>query len=329
VKGGFLHNLGAIVLGTIAVLAFVLTSFSLWLHQTVLDTNKFVGIVTQSTADPVVIDNVSNRLSVQVVDRLELQTRLENLLPDALDRLAVPLTDAVRDRLAEGATNLLTSEDFQDGWHTVLTTVHGNLVAFLRGETENLTIADGTLTIDLLGIAGKLIEQLQADGVIPSDISLPDFNVIDNREAIIAELSTRLQAQIPPDFGQVQIANVNGLQTASIIVQQADTAVLALAVVTIVFTLLTMVWANRRWRALFVMAVFVEILLALVLLGLVGAQGWTADVMADPEGRALAAAFISNVSGSLFAWLGWTAVFVAIFAAVVAVIGSFRTVRNY
>jgi hypothetical protein len=77
------------------------------------------------------------------------------------------------------------------------------------------------------------------------------------------------------------------------------------------------------------MALFVEILLALILLGLVGAQGWAADVMDNPEGRALAASFISSVSGSLFAWLAWTAVFVAIFAAVVALIGSFRTVRSY
>lgn len=328
-RGGFLHNLGAIVLGTIAGLAFVLTSVTMWLQQTVLVTDNFVGLVTAVTDDPQVIDSVSTRLSIQVVDRLEVETRLQNLLPDALDRLAVPVTNALRDRLAEASSNFLTSEQFQDGWRTVLTTVHRDLVAVLRGDTENVTISNGTLTIDLLGIAGKLVEQLQADGVIPSDIALPDFNVIDNREALIAELSSRLQAQIPPDFGQVHIANVNGLQTASTIVQQSDTALIVLAAITIVFTLLTFIWAHRRWRGLFVLAIFVEILLAIMLLALVATQGWATDVMAQPEGRVVAAAFVDKVTGSLFAWLAWTAVFVAIFAAIVAVIGAFRSVREY
>jgi hypothetical protein len=328
-SGGILHNLGAIVLGTIAVLAFVLTSLSIWIHQTVLVTDRFVGIVTDVTSEPQVIDSVSTRLSVQVVDRLQVESRLENLLPDVLDRLAPRIADALRDRLADASINLLSGEQFQEGWRTVLTTLHSDLVAVMRGETENVTISDNTLTIDLLGIAGKLIEQLQADGVIPAEVSLPDFNVIDNREALIAELSSRLQAQIPPDFGQVQVANVTGLQQLSTLIQQFDTAILVMVVITLVAIVLTFVWAHRRWRALFVMALFVEILLALMLVAVVVAQGTATDAMAQPEGRVMAAAFVNRVGQSLFSWLAWTAVFVAIFAAIVAVIGAFRTVRDY
>src|SRR4051794_1107170 len=107
-----LHNALVGLLLLVASLAFVLTSVAGWTHQTALDPNRFVAVVTNATTDPQVIDSLGARIADQVVTRLALEQRLANLLPDALDRLAVPVAQAVHDRIDRATTNVLSSAEF-------------------------------------------------------------------------------------------------------------------------------------------------------------------------------------------------------------------------
>ncbi len=316
-----IHNVFAILFGVLASIVFVVASMTAWFHQTVLSTDRFVGVVTNVTSDPVVIDRISTQLADQVVARLTIQQRIETLLPDRLDRLAIPVTEAIRERIAEAADQLLTDERVQGGLDSTLTLLHTRLVALLRGDAENAQIVNGTLTIDLLGVVRELLTQLQADGVLPSDVALPDLGLVNDRDALIAQLNTALNAQLPPDFGQIQIADATGLQRASTLVQQADVAVVGLVVAALLLILLAVFFAHRKARALFFVSIGIEVLIVLVALGLIGAQGWAADSLASPEGRPVLSAFVGGLAGSLTLWLTWTGIVVAVVAVLAAAVG--------
>ncbi len=180
---------------------------------------------------------------------------------------------------------------------------------------------NGTLTIDLLTIVQGLIVQLQADGVLPSDVALPDFGLIDDREAFIARLNTALDAELPPDFGQVQIADATRLQQLSTFVQQADVAVVGLVVAALLLILLAVLFAHRKARALFFVGLGIELLLLLVALGMIGARSWAADSLASPDGRPVVSAFVDELAGSLILWLSWTAIAVGVVAVLGAILG--------
>lgn len=316
-----IHNLVAIILGVLACLVFVVASMTAWFHQTVLVTDRFVGVVADVTSDPVVIDRLSVQLSDQILERLAIQQRLEELLPDRLDRLAVTITEAIGDRITSAANQLLTNEQLQGGLDSSLSLLHSRLVSVLRGDAENVQIANGTLTIDLLAIVQEIIAQLQADGVLPSDVALPDLGLIDDREAFVAQLSTALGAQLPPDFGQVQIADATRLQQLSTLVQQADLAVAGLVIASLLLIVFTVVWAHRRPRAVFFIALGIEVLIVLVALGLIGAQGIATDSLASADGRPVLSAFVAGLAGSLTLWLAWTGILVLVVAVVAAVVG--------
>jgi hypothetical protein len=316
-----LHNLVAVVLGLLACLVFVFAVISTWFHQSVLVTDRFVGMVTEVTADPVVIERLSTQISVQVVDRMEIQSRIENLLPDGLDLVAIPITTAVQERIAESAARLLASDRVQAGWDSALTVLHDRLVAVLRGEAENVELVNGTLTIDVLAIVREVVAELQAEGILPV-ATLPDLNLVENRQEFIDRLGAAVQVQLPPDFGQVQIANADRLQRVSTLVQTSDAAIAVLFIAALILIVLTVIWAHRRVRAVFMIGLGIEVVLVMVLLLLAGAQGVATDSMASPDGRPVLAAFVSTAAESLSMWLIWTGVIVALATVVIGIVGA-------
>src|SRR4051794_1382009 len=131
-----LHNLIVGLLILVSSLTFVLTAIAGWTHQTVLVPDRFVSVVTNVTSNPQVIDSLGTRIADQVVTRLSLEQRLANLLPDALDRLAQPVTQAVHDRIDIAASKLLSSADFQQLWTAALTRLHTGFLNIVNGNAQ-------------------------------------------------------------------------------------------------------------------------------------------------------------------------------------------------
>ena len=248
-KTGLWHNLITGLLVVLACLSIVSTTFLVWFQQTALNTNQFVTIVATSTEDPQVIDSISLRLSNQVVTALDVENRLVELLPDRLDRLAAPFAQALEDGIADAVTRVLTAPGFQETWRSLLTATHGGMLAFLRGDTTNVQIVDGTLTIDVIGVANVALERLRADGVIPETTEIPDTSAEPNRQAVLDKLSTALSTRLPDDFGIIKIADASRLQAASTLVQGIDILAVLMIFVSAGLGLLSIRWANRNWRA--------------------------------------------------------------------------------
>jgi len=325
-KTGLWHNFVTGTLVVLAVLSIVATTFLVWFQQTALNTNNFVSVVVTSTEDPRVISSISLRLSDQIITALDVENKLRELLPDRLDALAAPVAQALETGMADAVTNVLANPDVQQVWRGLLTTTHSGLIAFLRGDTANAQIVDGTLTLDVIGMAQVALERLQADGLLP-DVQIPDTASTPQRQQILERLNAALNTRLPDDFGIVKIANAQRLQTASMLVQGIDVVAIAMVVISVVLSLLAIRWANRNYRALMWIVGGVVALVGLLMIGLsaLGVRG--GEAVEAPDGHALIGAFVVNLSNSFTDWLA-IVVTVAVAVGVVATIWHFLFGRS-
>jgi hypothetical protein len=301
--GGVIHNLFVGFLAILASLAFVATALAGWTHQTALVTDRFVGVISDVTTDPQVAQSLGTRVADQVVARLALEQRLANLLPDQLDRLAPPVTVAVHDRIDLAVVNLLSNPQFQAHLTNALTRFHAGFLNLVDGNAEFFTTTNGKVTLDLLAVMDVVITELQSDGVLPTAADFPRFSEAADRTDFLNRLGTYTQAQLPPDFGQIPIANASSVETIATALHLFDVSIIALGVLTLVLALATILFAHRRLNAIAWLGFTIVVLLGLGMLSLAAVQVYASDVVGNPDNPVLLGAFVRSLAESLTAWL--------------------------
>ncbi len=233
------------VLACISLLASVLVT---WAHQSVLNTDRYVRIVSEVQQDPAVQAEMAAFISKQVVDALGVQSRVADALPPKAGFLAVPVAAAVERTLDEQLAKVMASPQFATVWEEGNRLVHAQLVRALRGDTTVLTVNDGMVTFNLYPLVGKALTALQEQGFIPAGVTLPEFS----GTAVPEETRTKLQAALgitlPATFGQMPLFRAErlaGLQTA---VKAFDILMVALWIVTAILVILAIWLAAARLR---------------------------------------------------------------------------------
>jgi hypothetical protein len=244
-----LRTAAAVTLGVLACLALVVTTTAVWVHQVALNTDRWVSLSSAVIEDPVVIASLSDKVSRQVVDALDVQTRLETALPGQSKFLAGPITAAVQERLRQGMSDLLSSPGFQSAWAAANRFTHSEIVALLRGDTAGVTIENGYVTLNLFPLVRGALTQLQADGVIPATISLPDLSASQAPSVARAALQTALGVTLPADFGTITVARADRLEAAQTAVKVFDILVIVAIIVTLLLFVAAAFAARDRRRA--------------------------------------------------------------------------------
>ena len=313
------HNAIATVLFVVTCLVIVVTVALVWAHQTVLVGDRFVNTFASVTEDAVVVQTLSERLSDQIVGALDLESRMRALLPDRADGLAVPLTAALVARMESAIGVALSSASFQDTWRTILGGVHERLIELLRGDAQAAELNDGVLTIDLLTLSGNALEELRADSALPEGVEVPDVSADPDRAAALARLGTALGATLPPDFGQVEVANVNGLEAMAGAVRASDLVTAAALIASGALVLISVWFADRRARAAAALALTLAIASSLVMLLLAWLSTQAATAAAAPIAHPIAWAALARLAESLSNW--YAAVAIASLLAAAAIVG--------
>src|SRR5688572_12247256 len=234
----------------LACLAIVVTTIGIWTHQVALNTNRFSTLIESVVTDPAVVDPVSARISTQVVDAIGVQARLESRLPDALKPLSGVLTVSVRNAIETRLRVALQDPRIQDAVVNSLSFTHEHVVRLLRGETEIVAVVDGYLTLDVFPLVGAALTELQAMGIIPADVQLPDLTAPEAPEALAQRLETALGVTLPPDFGTIQLMPADRLAAASSVVRIFDLVVILLVILSLALVALTLWLAQDRRRML-------------------------------------------------------------------------------
>jgi hypothetical protein len=286
----------------LACLAILVATVAVWSHQVAFNTQRFTALASNALDDPEVIDPLSARISAQVVSALDVQSRLENVLPERVTAIAGPVTLALQDGLTRRLETLLAEPRMQQALTRTLAFAHERVMNLLRGQAQAVTDLDGQVVIEVYPALLVALQELQTAGIIGADVQLPDPATSEPPGVIRGVLENRLGVTLPADFGTIPIMSVEQLQTAQTVVKAFDIVVIVLIVLAVALSVLTIWLAARRPR----MVVFLAIgtIIAFVLARLF-TNAATDAVTAGIAAEGLRGAVRSILDATLADFRGW------------------------
>jgi hypothetical protein len=244
-----LRSIGVVVLVVLAVVCFIAANIGGWARRNLLNTDRFTGTAQELIEDPNIEAAVSARVTQELVRVIDPAAIFQEVLPDRAQVLAVPLANAVREFLGEQVERFVASDAFEDIWVTVVRLAHETALRVLRGETENIQIEDGVITINLLPVINAVLARIEdlVPEIFGRSVNLPEISADDIPEAARQRLSSALGVDLGDDFGVIKIYDADGVQAAQDGLRLFERAVIALAILTLVFAAVAL-WLSRRRR---------------------------------------------------------------------------------
>jgi hypothetical protein len=278
------------ILVVLTCIGMLLSSLALWVNQEFLNTDNWVELVGPLAHDPQVVDAVSAYAADEVVSALNVQQRAREALPPRAEFLAVPLTTVVHDYTQKSVAKLMHTPQFEQIWITTNRQVHAQVLAALRGQTKNVIIENGTVTLNLIPILNQALQMLQQSlsGLIPANVHFPDVSQLQIPSQARAKLGQALGIQLPSNFGVITLFSSEQLAKAQQVLRLFDLLIVLLPIITVLL-LAAAIWLSvDRRRTLIQLGIGIAItfLLARIVIGYLA--GRALDSIASPTGRSIA-----------------------------------------
>jgi hypothetical protein len=209
----------------LATVLGVLAALTTWVRAQALDTDEWVERSTALLEDPAVTDALAVFVVDEIYTALDVEGEFATLLPEDFERLAGPLSAALRGPATEAAERLVESDRFRATWSTANRVAHQSIVNILRDETRTgISATDGAVTLEL----GDLVR------VVAADLGLSE-NLID---------------RLPADAGRITLIESDQLETAQAGVRVLDFLSWFVLLVVVALYVLGVYLAADRVRAL-------------------------------------------------------------------------------
>ncbi|MFE0515815.1 hypothetical protein [Streptomyces sp. NPDC058964] len=169
-----------IVLTCILVPVALLTT---WVHDIVLDTDRYVATVAPLAEEPAVQDAAVHRITDAVAVHVDGQQAADDIatwlesqgLPpraaDALKGLGPQLNAAVDQAVTKAATKVVQSNVFDKVWTDANRAAHNAVVHALTGKGRGAVgVSDGTVTLDVGAAVEQVKNQLVDAGLSPAKL---------------------------------------------------------------------------------------------------------------------------------------------------------------
>lgn len=271
------------VLAVLAVLATTAALLAVWTFRTLTDTDLFVDRVGSVIEQPEVAAAVGGAAATELVDALQLEQRLADALPDEVAVAAGPISNAAENLLAQGATRLVGTPQFESAWDAALAGGHRLSIGILSGrDTTAIQNTDGVVVLDLTPMVNLLLSEGSEflSDLTGRDISAPTV-AADTVDEAIAVLEDRLGVDLPADFGQVTLFASDDLATAQAAYQTMRVMVWLTPIVALVLIGLAVAVSARRVRTTMSIVVGTGLMLLLVALALQPLQSSIVAAVAD------------------------------------------------
>ena len=163
------RNTGVVLLLVLATLCMTLAPVSIWGRNLVLNTDRYVKILTPVASNPGVQDLVIKAVDKQVNAQIDIQSIVEQTLPPKASILAGPLQGAVSGLVNTVTTRFVQSPAFKTLWVQINRTAHTQIVYLLTGKNPTngaLTVtSNDELVLQLAPIVAQVKDQLVAAGL--------------------------------------------------------------------------------------------------------------------------------------------------------------------
>jgi hypothetical protein len=156
----------AVVLIVVGSLFAWLSVLTVWTKTTLLDTDQYVSTVAPLAQNQDVREAVATRVTKRLMSEQALVSQLEAKVPARLRNRLPDLQAAVESLVYEAALKLVSSDQFAKVWEGANRRAQQQVVAALTGNTGKLDLAnDGTVSLDLSGVAKQVGARLEARGL--------------------------------------------------------------------------------------------------------------------------------------------------------------------
>ena len=175
------------VLVVVVSILFPLSVMAVWITNTLTNTDHFVTTMAPIATNPVIINNASTRITNELFSSLDVQKRIEKVLPAKAAPVAAPLTSTLHDFVYKQVHRTLSSPYFAKIWNNGNRRVSSTLVAVMSGQSTKTTRAlrnGRAVVINITPIATKAISSLDAKGITFFDPLKQVFNSADKYVSI-------------------------------------------------------------------------------------------------------------------------------------------------
>ncbi len=281
--------IAAHVLVVLASLLAVLSLLAGYIRFQAFDDKTFDQASAQLIADPEIRDQVATTLVDQLYANVDVQAQLEKALPAGQQRLAGPLSAALRQLAYRSAQQLLARPRAQRAWVVATAAAHHRLLLLLDNKGKYVHTNGGVVVLDLRPLVIKVGDQVAVIG--------------------------KLGAQLPPGSARITIIRSNQLSTVQKITKWLKAAGAYLWIITLLVAAAA-VWLARGRRRRMVREVALGAatagLLVIILRRLVGHYITTHLVATESVRPAVSDAW--NILTRLLADGAWTLFFMALIA---------------
>ena len=291
------RSVAAGVVGVIAVIAILLASVAGTLHAVVLSPDTLTSVVAPVGANPLVQAAVADRAATKIVTALDVEGRAQKILPGALGPLMAPsVARTVHDRLASAIEDTMALPAFASLWERTVHVSATVAVNALRGDSAAITTTDGVVYLNLLPVLSGTLDALQTQGLIDASVQLPDLSdPTTPAQRAIATLGSALGISLPPDFGQVALAQTSALASAQGAVAAFDAATLILISAAVLLTIMAVAMAVDRRAMVIKIGIGAALLVAVLPPLLTLAEQVISSGLASPGMSVVASAFIGAI----------------------------------
>jgi hypothetical protein len=332
----WVRTIGAAILGVIAVLGLLCSVVGFWARDTVFDEKEVAASVEAAIQEPGVSDALATRLTDRVMSALDLQTKINEVLPPPLQRFtpaivggtAQLLESRLSARLADTESRAVLVAGFERSYRAFLDVLEGD------GLVDGITVEDDAVTVNFLPLIGEGLQAVQQFGLL-DNVTIPELSREGEPSEQIAQLESGLGRDLPDDFGQIVVYRSASLGEKSETLERAQqllivaqrALVLSLIVTVVAIAGMVLVARNRLratlWMLLGAAATFI---VARALVNKV--RDDLPSVARAPAGEAALRAVTSSLTEGLVKALGVLALLFVLGAFVVYVVDADSALRR-
>lgn len=160
----FFRNLLASIAIVLGCLLLTLSVAVVWLHEVVIDSNRFVDTVTPLAEDPAVKDAVADYATEDLFLQVNVEALAQDALPSNSDILVGPMVGTLKGYMYGQIREQLDQPEFVTVWQLSNREAHSAMLQMMRGGNGTDPGEEGKVLIDVSRVFDMLKARLSASG---------------------------------------------------------------------------------------------------------------------------------------------------------------------
>ena len=309
----------------ITALVVGISATGLWMRGVVFRESRWKQTIAPLGSDDDVQAALAAWAGNEIRQVIDVKPYLEDILPDAAQGLASPLSFAIEGFIAERAAAFFESDQFSELWERSTVRLHSAVLKVLKGDSEAVSVHDGQVILNLVPVLNEVLASIsdELSSLLNRDINLPQIDPDTPPSEAIQRLSTALGRELPDDFGQIVVFDSDQLTAVQTGLRWFNSGAIVLGIVGLVLIAATLLVSPHRRRTVISLGVSIAVVTALLRRSTFITQKQVVEEV-KPKNQAAATAVFNHVLEFYRAVTAWMLVLCVIAVFIAWLVGPSR-----